>query len=578
MGCIHRYGSVVAVSDCIRGNLSSNDSIGDPRPNALLGMNEERFAPMLLQNLTIRKKLLAGFGVLLLLLAVVSAVSILSVQRISRNAASVKNASFPQALLLLEIEGLTRQMVNSITASVDSGTGQGLEQADQFKQELDGKWAEARTVFKSDAAALARFQGLQERSDNVFTLGKALVRIVLNQEWTAVADSTARFKTEQEGLFARIAALKTEGIGELDSSLSDIVSLTRKALVITTVVMVLGFLAGVGLTWFIGELINTPIRKLMYSISSLAAGDLAIDIDATGQDEMGRLLADVKQMVAKLNGVVSDVKQASQTLSLSGTQLTAGAQQVSAGSSRQASSVEEATATIEQMVATITQNAENARETEKLAVKAAADAAKGRTSVSNAVTAMRQIAGKISIIGEIARQTNLLALNAAIEAARAGENGKGFAVVAAEVRKLAERSGTAAAEIGDLSSTSVEVAEWAGEMLDKLVPDIQRTADRVQEISAASQEQASAAGQIKTAIQELNTVVQQNAMAAEETHTTAEELTSQANWLQQTVAFFKVRANGGSALTRAARAGQPIDVARPASSSVRKDPSLLPSR
>jgi methyl-accepting chemotaxis protein len=516
---------------------------------------------MLMQNLTIRKKLLVGFGILLLLLAVVSAVSIVSVRKISRNAVAVKNTSFPQALLLLEIERLTRQMADSIASSVDSGTGQGIEQAEQFKQDLDRKWDEARTVFRSEAAALERFQGLQERSDKVFTLGKELARIVMNQTWSEVADATTRFKTQREGLFERIAALKTEGIAELDASLADIVALTGKAFMITTVVMMLGILVGVVLTTYIGALINTPIRKLMDSVKSLASGDLSIEIDATGTDEMGQLLADVKRMVEKLNGVVSNVKHASQTLSSSGAQLTAGAQQVSDGSARQASSVEEASASIEQMVATITQNAEIARETEKLAMKASADASEGRASVINAVAAMRQIAEKISIIGEIARQTNLLALNAAIEAARAGESGKGFAVVAAEVRKLAERSAAAAAEIGKISSTSVDVAERAGEVLDKLVPDIQRTADRVQEISAASREQAGGAGQIKTAIQQLNTVVQQNASEAEEAHATAEELSNQADWLQQTVAFFKVRGDGVAVSPREDRVARLTDPA-----------------
>jgi methyl-accepting chemotaxis protein len=514
---------------------------------------------MLLENLTIRKKLIVGFGVLLGLLAVVSIVGIFSVQKIRKNAVSVKNTSFPQAMLLLETEVLVQEMVDHITSSVDSGTGQGLEQARQFKHAIDGKWAEAEKLFQGDRAALDRVQELKRRTEQTFTRGSELVRIALNQEWTAIAAATARFKEEWEGLFARIAALKTSGVGELDASLADIVSLTGRALVLTTVVMVFGILAGAGLTVYISGLINRPVRKLMAGISSLAAGDLAIDIDAAGGDEMGQLLADVKRMVDKLNSVVSEVKRASQTLSASGSQLTAGAQQVSQGASRQASSVEEASATIEQMVATIAQNAENAQDTEKIAVQAAADAAKGRMSVLNAVTAMQQIAEKISIIGEIARQTNLLALNAAIEAARAGENGKGFAVVAAEVRRLAERSGAAAAEIGEISSASVDVAVWAGEMLDKLVPDIQRTADRVQEISAAGKEQVDAAGQIRAAIEELNTVVQQNAGAAEQTHATAEELSAQAEWLQQTVAFFKVRESGSPALSAVAPADLSMD-------------------
>ena len=166
--------------------------------------------------------------------------------------------------------------------------------------------------------------------------------------------------------------------------------------------------------------------------------------------------------------------------------------------------------------------------------------------MSETVGAMKDIASKISIIEEIARQTNLLALNAAIEAARAGEHGKGFAVVAAEVRKLAERSQTAAGEISQLSTTSVEVAEKAGQMLAKLVPDIQKTAELVQEISAASKEQTTGADQINSAIQQLNQVIQQNAGAAEEMSSTAEELSSQAEQLQGTIAFFKVNEIGRS--------------------------------
>ncbi len=195
---------------------------------------------------------------------------------------------------------------------------------------------------------------------------------------------------------------------------------------------------------------------------------------------------------------------------------------------------------MEQMSANIKQNAENSAQTEKIAKKSSEDAIEGGRSVAETVDAMKAIASKISIIEEIARQTNLLALNAAIEAARAGEHGKGFAVVASEVRRLAERSQTAAGEISKLSSSSVEIAEKAGAMLSKIVPDIQKTAELVQEISAASSEQNSGVEQLNGAIQQLNQVIQQNASASEEMASTAEELTSQAEQLLQSVDFFKL--------------------------------------
>jgi methyl-accepting chemotaxis protein len=227
-------------------------------------------------------------------------------------------------------------------------------------------------------------------------------------------------------------------------------------------------------------------------------------------------------------------------------QLSAGAEQLSQGTTEQAASAEEASSAIEEMNATIRQNADNSQQTEKIALKSAADATESGAAVSETVGAMKEIARKITVIEEIARQTNLLALNAAIEAARAGEHGKGFAVVASEVRKLAERSQTAAREISDLSASSVQVAERAGEMLAKLVPDIQKTAELVQEISAASKEQTTGADQINSAIQQLNQVIQQNAGAAEEMASTAEELASQAEQQQGMIESFIGAAAGAA--------------------------------
>ena len=257
--------------------------------------------------------------------------------------------------------------------------------------------------------------------------------------------------------------------------------------------------------------------------------------------------------VSDIRGIAGEVAAASQSISTASIQ-------VSKGASAQAAAAEEASSSMEEMVSNIKQNADNAQQTDKIANKSAKDAQESGKSVLEAVSAMKEIANKISIIEEIARQTNLLALNAAIEAARAGEHGKGFAVVAAEVRKLAERSQKAAAEINQLSSTTLRVSEKSGEMLDKLVPDIQRTAELVQEISAASKEQDTGAEQINKALQQLEKVIQQNASASEEMASTTEELTGQSDQLVSALGFFHTgdegsgRKSGGAKAARQAQA------------------------
>ena len=300
----------------------------------------------------------------------------------------------------------------------------------------------------------------------------------------------------------------------------------------------------VAIALMVAQGIAAPMIKGVNFARTIADGDLTTKLDIDQKDEVGILAGAMQDMADKVKDIVRDVMGASDNVASGSEELSSSAEEMSQGSSEQASSAEEASASIEQMVTTIRQNADNAHQTEKISRKSADDARASGEAVSEAVQAMRQIAEKIFIIEEIARQTNLLALNAAIEAARAGEHGKGFAVVAAEVRKLAERSQQAAGEITSLSTSSVDVADKAGKMLEALVPDIQKTAELVQEISAASGEQTTGADQIQKAIEQLDQVTQQNASASEEMASTSEELSSQSQHLQATIAYFKIGANG----------------------------------
>ncbi|WNG52766.1 hypothetical protein F0U60_35525 [Archangium minus] len=271
----------------------------------------------------------------------------------------------------------------------------------------------------------------------------------------------------------------------------------------------------------------------------VAEGDLATPIDAQDARE-GSLLSVMKRMSEKLAQVIGEVRGGAVALAGASAQVSAASQSLSLGTSDQASSVEETTASLSQMSATLTQNSESHRQMEQLALKGARQAAESGQAVRETVAAMNAIAEKTTVIEEMAYQTHLLALNAAIEAARAGESGKGFAVVATEVRTLAERARKSAQEISVLAGNSVKVAERSGHLLGELVPSIQKTAELVQEVAAASREQSSSVMQMNRAMVQVDEVTQRNASAAEELASTAEEMAAKADTLQQLVAFFHV--------------------------------------
>ncbi|MCY1666853.1 methyl-accepting chemotaxis protein [Rhizobium sp. SL86] len=384
---------------------------------------------------------------------------------------------------------------------------------------------------------------------------------------------------DQSGALTLSSTENRATVGEIDALLDEIVALEanlldeakhaahadyEKTRMIMLSIAGLATLAATILVLLIARSINRGLRVAVATVRDVSEGDLTQLAVIQTKDEIGELLNYVNNMIERLRGVVGDALTASDNVSSGSQELSASSEQLSQGATEQAAATEQASASMEQMAANIKQTADNAAQTEKIARQSSRDAEASGKSVSKAVSAMRTIAEKISIVQEIARQTDLLALNAAVEAARAGEHGKGFAVVASEVRKLAERSQAAAAEISAMSSSTVQVATEAGEMLNRLVPDIQKTAELVAEISAACREQDVGAGQINEAIQQLDQVTQQNAGASEEMSATSEELAAQAEELQASIAFFRVdRAKGAQktagkaqAVSAPARKGQ----------------------
>lgn len=376
-------------------------------------------------------------------------------------------------------------------------------------------------------------------SKNINAQNEALGKAVKN------GDTTVDYKWGNIDKIARVMTVPVSGwrivaLIDRDEILSSARSLTLMIVLVGLVFTVIAVAIG----YLMANRIANPIRDVARVLNETAKGDFTHRIERKYEksaDEVGMLAKSFNGFIEKMAETISKIVTAANQVAGGAAQIAESSQTISQGSQEQAASVEEVCSTIEEIASTITLNSDNSAQTERISCKAAKDAEEGGKAVAETVTAMKDIAGKIGIIEEIARQTNLLALNAAIEAARAGEAGKGFAVVASEVRKLAERSQHAAGEISGLSSQSVAVAERAGELLGKIVPDIKKTSDLVQEISASSREQASGTEQVSTAINQLTSVIQQNVAASEELASMSDELAGQAGYLKESMASFKLK-------------------------------------
>jgi methyl-accepting chemotaxis protein len=364
-------------------------------------------------------------------------------------------------------------------------------------------------------------------------------------EDSRIVELTAAMRTAVQTIEPVVSSISAEALVLADSRALDTAASVRTMGIVAAGLGLLAVALGVVLSVLI-------MRGILSQLGAdpLALADIArriasgrIDVRFCGSFDSRSVYGAMQSMVEQLRSVLGSVTHAAASLAAGSEELSSMAVTMADSANSQASGTQIVAASVSQMAANIERNTHNAEQTEGMSRRASKDAEDGGAAVSETVAAMRDIAQKISIIEEIARQTNLLALNAAIEAARAGEQGKGFAVVAAEVRQLAERSGRAAAEISELSTNSVAVAERAGKMLDKMVPDIMKTSELIREISVASGEQSAGVNQVNASVRELDASVRQSAAVSDELASTAEELSAQAQELQKAIGFFDMGAD-----------------------------------
>ncbi|GFE74864.1 methyl-accepting chemotaxis protein [Novosphingobium sp. TCA1] len=494
---------------------------------------------------------------------------------LSRNERSMTMTDDPE--LMKEFDDKASRSMTEFDRLLDEGEANSAPEAKQT-------WREMRTSFENFKPLDTRIRTLARGGQNaeaaVLALGSA--RAVLDRVSKQTDDLVERARDDMQ---------------QVDKQTDALYASARATLLTVAAVAIIGAL--VGAVW-ISLIVSRGLGRVGNAINAVAIGDLDNDVEVTSNDEIKDLVDTVNRMTAnlrvsagladkiadgdltvthkplsdkdtlghalvrmidRLRGVVGDATVAANNVASGSQELSSTSEQVSQGATEQAAAAEQASASMEEMSANIKQNAENAAQTEKIARQSAQDAEASGVAVDRAVGAMRTIAEKIGIVQEIARQTDLLALNAAVEAARAGEHGRGFAVVASEVRKLAERSQGAAAEISAVSSNTVDAATEAGDMLSRLVPDIRRTAELISEISAACREQDIGAGQINQAIQQLDQVTQQNAGASEQISSTSEELAAQAEELQASISYFRVDDAGKPVRSAGVRKAAPIKAA-----------------
>ncbi len=495
-----------------------------------------------MNNMKIGTRLASGFLFILIIISGAFGLVLFETLEIRKESKTIRDESVPFALLAEKMSGDVNAVQQFLTDASLTHEREAVREAMEFAGHVREGSDQFLRMFSDEhnQAEMKRVDDIRKNFEKFLVTGQKMVEAYIERGKEEGDTLMEAFDKDADNLRKALEPLRESQLTEVRNKLVHAVETTET--LESWLIGIAGFtlLATLLIALLLTRGITKPLHGCLNLLERFAEGDLTIRCDLIRKDEMGQLSHTISTTAERLRTVMQDIHNAASQVTSGSQEISDAAQNLSQGASEQAASIEETSASMEEMAKNIRQNTDHAHTTHTLAQKTAREAANGGEAVAEAVNAMREIAARIGIIEEIARQTNLLALNAAIEAARAGEQGKGFAVVAAEVRKLAERSQTAASEIGQLSSSSVSVAERAGAIIHELVPDILKTSELIQEINAASQEQSQKALEINQSIQRLDQVIQQNAGASEELAATSEELNAQAELMRQSIAFFNL--------------------------------------
>ena len=563
-----------------------------------------------MNNWKIGTRVAAGFAVITILTAALGILSYSQISSINKASLEVSDNSLPSVSIICEIKANVNRISSLLLLHVISTDANRMADLDRQITETRARNTALCTKYEglfSNDEDRRLFAAMQAARSAYWNVGDEVLRLsklntaASNKQAIEIASTRLRDLAEEYLKTTEAEVTFNENIaGEDSKAIVQVVSSARTG-IITGVS--LGIILAIGIAIFVIRSLTKPLAEAVEFVNYVSAGDLSHNIDVVSRDELGQMLAALNRMVENLRALsavagsiaegdltvqakalsdkdvlgmalsqmleslrktVHQVTEASTNVASGSQEMSATAQQLSEGATEQSAAAQESTAAMEQVAASVKHNADNARQTDKISSIVSEDAKAGGEAVNRTVDAMKKVAEKINIIDEIARKTDLLALNAAVEAARASEHGRSFAVVASEVRKLAERSQTAAAEISRLTIDGVKTAESAGSLLAKLVPDIRKTAELVREISAASSEQSTGADQVNKAMAQLDQVIQQNASASQQMASTSDQLAAQADSLLASIRFFKTdRKQQGGTYESTAVALKPVHKKQP---------------